>query len=169
MLNRTKGTKIMNTNVNSITVTIPNPTPKVIAAIAAILNETTDTTVGMTSDTASLAGITKARRGSTKTTNPAKTVSPDEDEDFATEALDEEDLDVTDDEDTDDETDEDEGLDFATVKAAINKYGEKKPNDMKTILSGFNLKSTKELQAKKTKWEPVYRKVMVKLKALKNK
>lgn len=160
----------MNNNVNSITVTIPNPTSIQVAGIAAVLagvGVPSIETIGTTSD--SLSGITKAKRGVSK--KPGKTVSPDEDEDFAKEALEAEDLEDDADEEEEEESDEDEdeGLDFSEVKDAIDRYGAKNPDAMKAILSGFNLKGTKELKNTKGKWEPVYRKVMAKLKALKKK
>jgi hypothetical protein len=143
---------------------------------------------------------------------PLKTVDADEDEDFGSEPLDEEDLDDGEDdeeeedaptkragksgpvrsgkkqskkvdteqtEETDDEEDEEgsEGDDeadepsvsFQDVRAALNKYGEKHPDQARAILSTFNIKSPKELSAKHNEkyWEPVYRKVMAKIKAAK--
>lgn len=114
---------------------------------------------------------------------PAKTVSPDEDEDFGKKPLkkkdlksddedesEEEDLDEEDEDESDDgdpEEEEDDSLSFDEVSDVINKYGGKDAKGMKEIYSGFNLKNTKELKANPKKWEPVYRKVMAKLKALK--
>lgn len=114
---------------------------------------------------------------------PSKTVSPDEEEDFGKKPLkkkdlksddedeeeeeDEENESESDDEEEDEDEEEDDSLSFDEVSAAINKYGTKDAKGMKEIYSGFNLKNTKELKANPKKWEPVYRKVMAKLKALK--
>lgn len=158
-------------NTNSITITIPNPTSVQMEAIAAIMGAAPvgGVRVGSASDSP-LAGISRAKRGASKRAAPLKTVSPDEDEDYGTEAIDEDELDVASDEDLDVEADEDEEesrVTFDMVKAAINKYGDKKPDAMKAILTGFNLKGTKELERTKSKWQPVYDKVMAKLQALK--
>jgi TATA-binding protein-associated factor Taf7 len=70
----------------------------------------------------------------------------------------------------DDEADETEpSVSFQEVRAALNKYGEKHPDQARAILSTFNIKSPKELAAKQNEkyWEPVYRKVMAKIKAAK--
>lgn len=156
-----KGNKKMS-NVNSITLTIPNLTPSQVNAITEIL-------AGKVA--APLADITKAKRGVSKKA-PLKTVSPDEDPDFGAEALEEDDIeveaaDVDEDEEADEDEDEDDGITFDQVRAVINKYGDKKPDAMKAILTGFNLKGTKELERTKSKWQPVYDKVSAKLKLLK--
>jgi hypothetical protein len=57
------------------------------------------------------------------------------------------------------EEETDENVSFNDVKAAIDKYGEKKPKAMKTLLASFNLKSTIELKKAKKKWAPVLRKI----------
>lgn len=112
-----------------------------------------------------------AKKKAAKKSKPAKTVSEDEEEEFGTKgAVDEDELEDEDEdaEESDDDAEEDEdALPWETVKEAINKYGNKKPDEMKAILLSFNFKSTKELQQHKVKWEPVYRKVMAKLKATK--
>lgn len=61
--------------------------------------------------------------------------------------------------DSEDEQEEEPAVSFAQVKAAIDKYGDKKPKTMKTLLSSFNLKSTAELKKNKKKWAPVLRKI----------
>lgn len=114
----------------------------------------------------------KKKRG-----RPAKTVSDEEDEDFGKKAMTEEDLEEeesnddgdsdTDDSDSDGDDDSEGGLTFDEVREAVNKYGAKNPEGMKLILNSFNLKSSKELQKHKGKWEAVYRKTMAKLKAIK--
>jgi len=159
----------------SISVTIPNPT----AAQLAIINSLLD------SDTATLAKRTRKSA-------PEKTVSDDEDEDTGTgketlkslkkslktlkdEAEDESeesDDDAEEDEESDEGEDEDDvdtgdTITFAEVKAAIDRYGDRKPKDMAAVLAGFNVKSTRELKETPKKWEPVYRKVMAKIKLLK--
>lgn len=167
---------------NSITVTIPNPTQKQIAALAEIID-----TRYLVDETTTPAKKTKSRKA------PAKTVSEDEDEDYGTEEMEEGDEDlegddeeeevplkkkatskkkaaVVEEEDEDEEeADEDGGLDWDEVRDAMNTYGEKNKAGMKAILAGVNVKTTKELMTHKNKWEPVYRKVMAKLKALKKK
>lgn len=158
-------------NVNSITVTIPNPTPEQIQAIASILGTkvvggylTTDT--GKTGE-ATLAGLaTSAKKGASKKA-PAKTVSEDEDEDFGKEELDEEDLadeDSDEDEESDDEEDE---ISFEDVRVAVNQFGGKNPEGATAILTSFGFKSVKELKGHKNKWEPIYRKVMAQIKKTK--
>jgi hypothetical protein len=109
------------------------------------------------------------KKKAAKKGKPSKTVSDDEDEDFGTKgAVDEDELEEDDADESDDDAEEDEdALPWETVKEAINKYGNKSPDAMKAILLSFNFKSTKELQQHKVKWEPVYRKVMAKLKATK--
>jgi hypothetical protein len=140
-----------------------------------------------------------------KKKQPLKTVDADEDEDFGSEAMDEDDLDEEEDEETEssgksrtlragkkqskklvedseaddsetgeessEESDEDDepAISFQDVRAALNKYGEKHPDQARAILSTFNIKSPKELSAKHNEkyWEPVYRKVMAKIKAAK--
>jgi len=107
----------------------------------------------------------------TKKAQPEPTVSEDEDEDFGKKAMTEEDLDEdeSDDEDEEEEEDDEPSVSFSDVRAALNKYGEKHPDQARAILSGFNIKNTKELAAKQNEkyWEPVYRKVMAKIKATK--
>lgn len=122
---------------------------------------------------------------------PVKTVSPDEDEDLGKEAVDEDEVEDDEDEDeadesedededesededsdSDDEEEEDEkqaGPSFDEVKKVINRYGKTHPDQMKNILLGFNLKSTKELEKHPKKWEPVLRKTLGALKKLKKK
>lgn len=142
------------TPVTSITITIPNPTAGQMLALNDIMSATHETT--------------PKKRG-TKNTAPQKTVSEEEEESFGAKALDEEDLDDRDQTDTDSD-DEDEGessVTFDQVKAAIDKYGEKKPNDMTAILKACGVSSTKELKANKNRWEHVYRKTLAKLKLLK--
>lgn len=109
-----------------------------------------------------------AKKKAAKKSKPAKTVSEDEEEEFGTKgAVDEDELEDEDAEESDDDAEDEDALPWETVKEAINKYGNKKPDEMKAILLSFNFKSTKELQQHKVKWEPVYRKVMAKLKATK--
>lgn len=164
--------------MQSITISIPNPTKAQLTAITHILTDSSyildDSTRArvvnpVAKDDALAPLTTRARRGSSKkTAAPEPTVSPDEERDFGETELSEEDLDVEVDEDTeteDESEDEDEEtLDFAEVKQAINKWGKKNPKDMTAILLSFNVKTTPELQRQKSKWAPVYRKVMAKLK-----
>ena len=113
---------------------------------------------------------------------PAKTVSDDEDEDFGKKKMSKKDLEEEDDDveaaaddegeednGNDDDTKDEPGVTFQELRAAINKYGEKKPADMRAILLSFNLKSPKELSSKGAEkyYDVIYRKVMSKLKALK--
>lgn len=119
---------------------------------------------------------------------PAKTVSPDEDEDLGKDEIDEDDVadeeedeadesededeDESEDEEDSDEEEEDEkeaGPSFDDVKKAMNRYGKTHPDQMKNILLGFNLKSTKELEKHPKKWEPVLRKTLGALKKIKKK
>lgn len=159
-------------STQSITVTIPNPTKTQMTALAAILASTSATTANLGE-----IALRAKRGGSSKTSkSPAKTVSPDEDEDYGNEALDEDDVmeagsDDPADFDDEDEADEEEepGVSFADLKASITKYGEKSPKDMKAIYAGFNVKTIQELKTKPAKWEAVYSKVQAKLKALKSK
>jgi ATP-binding cassette subfamily F protein 2 len=147
-------------------------------------------------------------KGDKKRKKPSKTVSDDEDEDFGTKALKEEDLEeeaeddeedegtrkpkslrgkksnarTSDDEDADEadeseeddesdesdsEDDEESSVTFQEVRAALNKYGEKHPDQAQAILLTFGIKSPKELSAVKNEkhWEGIYRKVMAKIKA----
>lgn len=179
----------MQTQMNrAVTVTIPNPTSAQMIAIAELLEAAEQ------NETAQTAVTTKK----TKRSKPLKTVSDDEDETFGTKAMSEDDLEdidtdedeapakktkskkavATDDDETDedaetdtdsDEDDEEPSVTFQEVKAAINKYGEKHPDQMRAILLAFNIKGPKELAARHNEkyWEPVYRKVMAKLKAAK--
>lgn len=161
------------TQSTSITVTIPNPTAGQLAALTDILN-------AVEQNETSTENASKVKRGRGR---PAKTVSEDEDEEFGTKPLGKKDLKNDEDEDeeteasesdededesndgNEEEDDEEEGLSFDTVKAAINKYGEKKPDDMKAILASFGFKGTKQLsEAKPSKWQAVYDKVQAKLK-----
>jgi len=149
----------------AVTVTIPNPTAAQMIAIAELLE------AGAQNETAA----EEASKPAKKRGRPAKTVSDDEDEDFGKKELSEEDLDEDEGEESDEESDEDAEDDeepsvtFAEVRGAINKYGEKHPDQMRAILLGFGLKGPKELSATKNQkhWEPIYRKVMAKLKASK--
>lgn len=123
--------------------------------------------------------LTKLLSGETpskKKTTPQKTVSDDEDEDFGTKPLKAKNLEEdyeseeSDEDSEEDETeDEESSITFKDVRAAVNKYGEKHPDQMRAILLGFNMKSPKELSAKHNErhWEPLYRKVMAKIKAAK--
>lgn len=105
-----------------------------------------------------------------KKSKPENTVSDEEDEDFGKKILSKKDLeedskdDADDSEDEEESEDDEDALTFEEVKAALNKYGNKKPEEAKAILLGFNIKSTKELEKHKNKWEPVYRKIQAKLK-----
>lgn len=134
-------------------------------------NLTTSTTVSVTNITpAQYEAITKLLQSTKgKTDAPQDTVSEEEEETFGKKPLSKKDLKNSSEEEEQEEEEneddeDDEGLDFDTLKAAINKYGEKKPEQMRTILHSFNLKNTKELQQHSQKWEPVYRAVMAKLK-----
>lgn len=138
----------------SVTVTIANPTAGQMLALNDILGATVTPSA-----------VATAKAG--KKTKPAKTVSDEEEESFGTEAVEEEELEEEETEESEESEEEEDALSFDQVKEAINTYGNKKPEDMKAILLGFNMKSTKELEKHKTKWEPVYRKVMAKLKASK--
>lgn len=137
--------------MNTITVTIPNPTPAQLAALSAILDPRQEAT-------------NPPVTGRTRKSKPLPTVDEEESEDFGTKEMTEEELDET---EHSEEEEEEDGLTFDQVKAAINKYGEKNPDGMKAILLTFNVKTTKELSQHEKKWEPVYNKVMAKLKALK--
>lgn len=141
---------------NAVTITLSNPSPEQLSALSALLNQD--------------APVTKRGRG-----RPAKTVSFDEAENFGTKELSEEELgeieeteeteEGVEEEETEEEAEEEETLSFDTVKEAINKFGNKKPDAMKNILTSFGVKNTKDLEKKKAKWQPVYAKVMAKLKA----
>jgi hypothetical protein len=132
-------------STNAITFTVNNPTAEQITAITNILNGGVNAT---------------ARRG-----RPAKTVSPEESEEFGNAALSEEDVSTDETDDAETDTDgEDEGLTFKTVKNAINKYGNMNAKGMKAIYAGFKVENTKVLEGKPKLWEPVYRKVMAALK-----
>lgn len=146
---------------HSTSVTLHGITAEQFTAIQALLNGKTATDTDEDTDAVDM---TELKKKAAKKTKPAKTVSEDEDEDFGEKEMMGEDLDEDADEDADEDEDEEEGLTFEEVKAAINKYGNKHPDQMKAILLGFNFKSTKELKEHKAKWEPVYRKVMAKLK-----
>lgn len=110
--------------------------------------------------------MTALKKKSTRK-KPAPTVDDEEDEDFGTEALEKEDLDESDEEDLDE--DEEPSVTFKEVRAALNKYGEKYPDQARAILAGFNIKSPKELSSTSNQkyWSPVYKKVMSKLKSIK--
>lgn len=112
----------------------------------------------------------------TKKTKPLKTAAEDtesemDEDDLSSDDAPEDELSEEDEmqKDADDEDDDTDGLSFDEVKAALNKYGVKHPDEAKAILLGFNIKSTKELKNHQKKWEPVYRKVMAKLKKMKAK
>ena len=154
---------------NSITVTIPNPTTAQMNTIAGLL-----ASMGEAAETAPKKRASRAK--------PAKTVSDEEDEDFGKKAMtskdvedednaDDEEESETESEEEDDEDGEEEepGVTFDEVKAAMNKYGEKFPDQMRAILLAHNLKSPKELKNHPKYWEPVYRKTMAKIKTMKKK
>lgn len=150
-----------------VTVTF-DPTQKAVTAsdIAKVLRAQADALMSGSTQSDEAEAPTKKTRG--KKAKPEATVSEEEEEEFGTKgALDEEELEEEEESEEEESEEEESGLDWDELKAAINKYGEKKPEDMKAILLGFNMKSTKELEKHKNKWEPVYRKVMVKLKAMK--
>lgn len=165
------------TPTNTITVQLTGLTPTQYAGLYQMLHTETAATP------------TKAKRA--KKSAPEPTVDEDEDEDFGKKTLkkkdlseddeDEEELEASDDEEADDEESDNEESDedaedtdepsitFEELKAAVNKLGEKRPDEMRVILSSFNIKTPKELSSVKNEkyWEPIYRKVMVKLKATK--
>lgn len=152
---------------HSVTVTLNNPTQGQLLALNDILHA---------ADAANAEKPAKVTKG--KAGKPKASVSPDEEEDFGTKAVDEEELeeesedsdDAEEDEDAEEsDEEEDDALTFDEVKAALNKYGNKNPDGAKAILLGFNIKTTAELQKHKTKWEPVYRKLMARIKAAKKK
>lgn len=152
----------MQNQQTGMTVTIHNPTPAQLEWLTKKFSSPQDTDEETTT--------TKKR------SRPAKTVSDDEDKEFATKgSMTDDDLsdddapEQSEDEETDEDEEEDEtdGLSFDEVKSAINKYGEKHPDEMKAILLGFNIKTTKELKMVQKKWGPVYTKVMAKLKKMK--
>lgn len=131
-----------------------------------------------------LFGAAAAPTRTRKKDEPEDTVDEEEDEDFGKKTMkkkdleeDEDELEASDDaEDEEEETDEDDSeegptVDFKTLRAAVNKYGEKAPDQMRAILAGFKIKSPKELSAVKNEkhWDGVYRKVMAKLKTSKKK
>lgn len=114
---------------------------------------------------------------SLKKVNPEKTVSEEEDADFGKKPLKAKDLEddeaeeAEETEESNEEADEEPAITFADVRAALNKYGEKYPDQARAILLGFNIKNPKELSAQGNQkyFEPIYRKVMAKLKLLKKK
>lgn len=146
-----KGNEMEN---NSITVTLHNPSPEHRRALLALLDARLETTTEET--------ITPKKRG-----RPAKTVSDDEEESFGTKEIEKEELEDDEDGEEEESEEEESALDWDDVKAAVNKYGAKSEEGMRSILLGFNIKTTKELQKHPKKWEAVYRKVNSKLKALK--
>lgn len=142
-------------NVNSISVTIPNPTPAQIEALTNIL-------AGNAKKKAPMGEMAAAsKRGGNKT--PLKTtVSAEEDEDFGTEALDEEDLDT----DEVEEEEEEPAIKFSDLRKQINKLGNEDPKAMKTILASFNIKKAAEVEQHPKKYEAIFRKIKAKLKIL---
>jgi hypothetical protein len=146
-----------NLAINNLTIKQFKDVSKYIMSLSpdGILDE--KTTKALSEDEKIASPVVKAKRGRP----PLTTVSDEEDNEFGTKELSEEGLE-DDDETTDDS--EEETLTFEEVKEALNRYGNKHPSEAKGILLSFNLKSTKELKEVKTKWEPVYRKVMAKLK-----
>lgn len=143
----------MTTNVNSISVTIPNPTSAQVLALAEIMAATEET-------------ATPKRKRAAK---PADTDTADDEEEVETAAdTDEEESDEEEESEEDDEEEsDDEQLTFDDVTKALNKYGNKNPKGAKALLLSFGIKSTKELEKSEKKWEPVYRKLMAKIKAAK--
>ncbi len=129
----------MSTTQNAITVTINNPSKWQIDAIENLLAGT------------HVAQEDTPYAVNKKAAKPAKTVSPDEDEEFGTSPLKEEDL------------EEEDTLTFDKVLDVVNEYGSSYPKEMKAILAGFGLKSTKELKTAKNKWAAVFKKVSAKL------
>jgi SWI/SNF-related matrix-associated actin-dependent regulator 1 of chromatin subfamily A len=153
-------------NVNSISVTIPNPTAAQIQALTSILAGTATATTATTTTTTTIAkgSLDKLVAGSTKKTKaPPKTVSTEEDEDFGEDALDEEDLELADNADDEEEDEDEPALDFATVKAACMEWRERNETSFKTILTAHNIKSIRELETKPKKWAPVYETISMKL------
>lgn len=151
---------------HSVSLTLSNPTAGQLAAINDILS----TVEGSTNTEVTPTRRTRGR--------PAKTVSEEESESFGTKTLTARDLeeineeinaDIEAEELDESEEEEESGVTFDQVKAVINKYGEKKPDEMRAILAGFNVKSTKQLADLPAKWEPVYNKVQAKLTAQKKK
>ena len=149
----------MQTNT-SITVTIPNPTAGQLAQITDLMNAAEQ------NSTAQAASSTPKKSRSTRKT-PEPTVSPDEDENFGTSAIDEEEL--NDDDAPSDEEDEEEtsGVTFDQVKTLLDRYGAKKPNAATALLKSFDINTTKELRSAPKKWEAVYRKLNSALASLK--
>lgn len=144
---------------HTLSITLTGVTPAQVQAITKIMQEETPAT-------------------RTRKSKPETTVSEEEDEDFGKKPLRAKDLDEDTDEDESDESesndgdedeDEEPAVTFAEVRAALNKYGEKHPDQARAILSGFNIKGPKELSAKHNQkyWAPVYAKVMAKIKAAK--
>jgi len=142
---------------NGVSVTFNNPSPQQLEALLKVLNG-------------------DAPR--TRKSKPEPTVSEDEDDNFGKKKLSKKDLDEDADEEnqeddeeleaaeTDSEEDaEEDGLDWDTVKATVNAYGNKKPKAMQALLASFGFKGTAELKASKKKWEPVYRKIKAVMKA----
>jgi hypothetical protein len=111
-------------------------------------------------------GATKSRTLRNKKRKASAMDEEDAEEDSDTET-------DSEDDETDTDSDEDESpkVTFQELKAAMNKYGEKHPDQMRAILSGFNIKGPKELAARTNEkyWDPVFRKVMSKLSAMKKK
>lgn len=170
--------------MQTVTLSIPNLTTaqanQVLTMVAAMGDTTTKKTKTVDDEGAPLARLATGKKGKKAAKQaPEKTISDEEDEDFGSEELEEEDLEVADDEDTDEESEEDDeesedeedeaSLKFDEVKKAMNRFGESNPVAMKAILASFNIKNSKELEKHPKKWEPVYRKTMAKLKALKKK
>lgn len=110
--------------------------------------------------------ISKLKKG-----KPAKTVSEEEDEGFATQPLKKADLEEEEEfeEEEEEEEESDGGVSFDEVKEALNKYGSKKPLAATALLKSFGVNNSKELSfpKNKNKLEPVYKKLMGVLKAMK--
>lgn len=105
-----------------------------------------------------------ARTAATKTKKKAKATdeedeTQDDEEETTEEDEDEEETEEEESEEESEDDEEEESVSFADVKRAIDKHGDKKPKEMKALLSGFNIKSTAELKTNKKKWGPVLKKI----------
>ena len=99
-------------------------------------------------------------------------MSDEEEEDFGKKPLKAKDLDESEEEEDEngkEENDEEEEpeLSFDEIRAAITKYGEKRPKGMQAILDQHGVKNVKALEKKEARWEAVYKSTMAAIKAAK--
>ncbi len=162
---------------NSVTITLSNPSLGQLNAIRAIM-------IGDVQGPIDARGEEEeAPKKRTRKAKPENTVSDDEDENFGKKKLtkkdleedeeieeeeDEEGKESHDEEETEEEDDEEGAISFATVRAALNKYGDKKPLACDALLKSFGVNNKKDLSAASPKkLEKIYRKVIAVTKALK--